>query len=502
MKFFRIPKAVLVFYLIIIVGLIVRVVYLSQIRSLWGDEAANFFHAKEPLSMLIKGDYSGFATHPPLSFIIFKFWTLISNDEKWLRLLGTTTSILSIFVVSAIAKELFPKNKYLPVIIAFLFAFSTYQIRSGSEFRYVNLYLFFSGLCLYFFIRAITNKSSVIYCCIFGILALFTDYSFFWLWISIVFYALFLLAKKLKGSAIQVPLSKVFICIVVPVAAFLPWLPKFLNSLNFSLFSGYISRPQFIDIPALLLSYLVAFPTRNGISADAYHWWQPIRYVVGNDYIAKLLYLILSNTLLVAGLSKLMYHNKNNSLRFMKVIIILPVILSFAVSQKNPIFVDYNLQIVSIGVMIILAAFICEHKKIGACILIIYTILNLLSLKVLFQHETVMEEWKSVVSNARNTLDVDKALILIYPNVNIFPIKYYLLQYNLNDQVSLLDLDNNDIEKDVHMKQLLTMNYQKVCLVTYKDMNSYARKIFDFLSTRYTNTDAFISRGIYLGCFQ
>src|SRR3989338_9875740 len=176
MKSINIPKSEHVFFLIIFIGLLIRILYVSQIRSIWGDEAANFFHAKEPLSMLIKGDYFGFASHPPLSFIIFKFWTLISNDEKWLRLLGTITSILSIFVVGAITKELFPKKKYILVILAFIFAISTYQIRLGAELRYVNLCFLFLSACLYFFLRVISGKSSVLYSCIFGILAMFTDY--------------------------------------------------------------------------------------------------------------------------------------------------------------------------------------------------------------------------------------------------------------------------------------------------------------------------------------
>lgn len=187
-------------FLILILGLILRLISLNQ--SLWLDEATTALVAKMPLTdfftKFMPGDF-----HPPLYYLAIRgWWLVVGGSEIALRIPSVFFGILTIYAIYLIAKQL--KIKW-PIVPALFLATSGLHIYYSQEARMYAMATFLVTLAVYFYITKKWKLFAVILPTIF-----LTDY------LSILIFPVLYLHKR----------SKKFLLASIPFfITFLAWLP-------------------------------------------------------------------------------------------------------------------------------------------------------------------------------------------------------------------------------------------------------------------------------------
>ncbi|MEK7188859.1 MAG: glycosyltransferase family 39 protein [Patescibacteria group bacterium] len=156
-------------FLILVLGLVLRLISLDQ--SFWLDEATSGivvrnFSFWEIISKFSPGDF-----HPPLYYLLLKFWSLVfGTSEIGLRLFSVLAGILTIWMVFKIAKELNPSTSLrmvsqsnhwkFPELAAILLATSGLHLYYSQEARMYSLATFFVSLSFFLFVKTL-EKSRV-----------------------------------------------------------------------------------------------------------------------------------------------------------------------------------------------------------------------------------------------------------------------------------------------------------------------------------------------------
>ena len=142
-------------------------------KSLWLDEACSVYLAKLPLfdmlSQIIKTDI-----HPPLYNLLLHFWIVPSTSEWYVHLLSALFSIITVWIVFLIGKNLFSAK--VGIIACFITSISSYQIYYAQEARLYALITLLCTLSFLIFINALRTHNAKIWIllCLINILALYT----------------------------------------------------------------------------------------------------------------------------------------------------------------------------------------------------------------------------------------------------------------------------------------------------------------------------------------
>lgn len=149
---------ILLFFLIFIVGFILRLWHSVKIQGLWYDEAYSFYVAKESFPMgilhrLFSEDY-----HAPLYYFILHFWMdIFGKGDFVLRFFSVISGGLSIVAAYFCGKELVSRRT--GIIASSLFAVNSLLIYYSQEVRFYSLSVLFATLALLFLIK-LKNKPS------------------------------------------------------------------------------------------------------------------------------------------------------------------------------------------------------------------------------------------------------------------------------------------------------------------------------------------------------
>src|SRR3989344_7456352 len=130
-----------ILFLLIIVAAILRIVGSLTAKSLYYDEVVVWEVSNLSWFEILNGSYYPFRFHPPLFYLLIKFWGLVSQDEIWLRLPSVGASILTTYFLFRVVKKILNHNT--AYFSAFLFATSTFHIFWSNQLRvYPILFLF------------------------------------------------------------------------------------------------------------------------------------------------------------------------------------------------------------------------------------------------------------------------------------------------------------------------------------------------------------------------
>ena len=379
-----------------------------------------------------------------------------------MRLPSVLESVLTLVFIYKIARILF-KNTRSALLAGFLFAVSTYNVRLAGEMRYTNLVLLFETVSLYYFIKIIKNgtkktidlKSYLIFI-ISSFLGVISNYSFFWLFSAVFFYFIVevLILKKEKISNIQILFT--FLSFVMVPVLFLPWMPKFFSALNFTLeiVNDWISKPGLVDLYRTFMTFSVAYPTKYTIDAPPGEWGP------------GLIYQILSSSMLILILFKLKNSVKRNIQLIPVILIAVPLLLSFAISQFHPVFIDYNLLPVLIGIILHISNLL-KNKLYNFSLIILYLILNVSSFRVLMKYEVNKEDWKQLYYYLTDKKLEFPSLVMIYPAFNQTVLDYYALSSDIKPTFELIGLENNAASENNNFNKLDSGFYNNICLLSY-----------------------------------
>lgn len=139
-------------FLIIIIGLLLRLINIDKPEGLWNDEYVSWYIASKPF---LDGFWNEVLKQCHMPFYYFYLKPFTSCNDIILRLTSVLPSLLSIPVMYFIGKEFSKKNAYICATLASILPFLIYY---SQEVRFYSLLFFFSTLSLFFTIKITTNQ--------------------------------------------------------------------------------------------------------------------------------------------------------------------------------------------------------------------------------------------------------------------------------------------------------------------------------------------------------
>ena len=137
-------------YIILIVGLIVRLLFIDKPDGLWNDEYISWMISQKPL-------FNGFVNsvaaqcHMPFYYLYLKFMTkLFGNSDTLLRLTSVLPGVISIYVMYLIGKL---KSEKCGILCAGFCAISSFLIYYSQEVRFYSLLFLFSAISLLYTLK-------------------------------------------------------------------------------------------------------------------------------------------------------------------------------------------------------------------------------------------------------------------------------------------------------------------------------------------------------------
>jgi len=167
-------KKIFILFLILLLGLCLRLYNLGG-PSLWLDEAYTGYRVQLPFEEMM--DIVDERPTPPLHYIVlFYFAKITGYSEFWLRFPSFVFSLLTIFAMYLLGKELYGQKTGL--LAAFLISFSPYAINYGREARTYAMLWFFGTMSYVHFLRFCKNKDikQLIIMTVYNILVMYSHY--------------------------------------------------------------------------------------------------------------------------------------------------------------------------------------------------------------------------------------------------------------------------------------------------------------------------------------
>lgn len=162
-------------WVIIIIGLLIRLRQYVANRSLWIDEAALALNIlklnyKELLSPLFNGQAA-----PPFFLLLTKLFTEIAgNNEFVLRFIPFVSGIIALILFYPLARN-FLSKKSVPLAVV-MFAFSSSAIYYSTEFKQYSLDLIFSVIILLSAIKVTRSNYTIKDCIILGMIGVLSTW--------------------------------------------------------------------------------------------------------------------------------------------------------------------------------------------------------------------------------------------------------------------------------------------------------------------------------------
>ena len=136
---------------ILVLGTVLRLIFIDKPDGLWNDEYVSWFVASFPFGKDFANAIAA-QCHMPFYYLYLKFFIhFYGNSDLMLRLTSVFPGVLSIFAMYAVGKEL--KDEQLGVLCAALTALSSFNIYFSQEVRFYAILFLFSALSLLFTIK-------------------------------------------------------------------------------------------------------------------------------------------------------------------------------------------------------------------------------------------------------------------------------------------------------------------------------------------------------------
>lgn len=409
-EFINLNKNKLLFILIMLLGLMLRILFIDS-REITYDDAFSYFLSRQPLPVIIGGTAAD--TMPPLYYFLLHFWMEISKSLWFLRLLNVIINLATIIFVHLISKELF--NEKAALISVFFFAISPFQIYHSQELRMYSLLLLGQVGFFYSVLKIILIKSKK---------------KNIWLFLSVVFGAITMYSHNLGIVGLmsinvlllfrrkwKIIRNFVFIQLAVVILT-LPWLyylPQQINKVQ----SAFWTQPP--GILEVIQSFLTLFA------------FLPMPVIS----IAVVLVIILQIfVILIINIIKSRDETKFLLFLFFLVPPILLIIMSYIV---YPVFVPRIFIVSTIWMFILLAILINETwvRGLGKINFVLFSLACVISLVYFYQFNTFpRSQFRNLASTIQSI--VSNGTPVIHDNkLSFFPTMFYHesnFQFYLQDE--------------------------------------------------------------------
>ena len=365
--------------LIILIGLLARIIKIDQ--SLWLDEAIGALAVKKFTYMGLINDFMPIDNHSPLYYLLLKFSTsLFGYSELGIRMLGVTSSLLSIFLTYKLTLVL-SKNKNLSLFSALILSTSQFNIYYSQEARMYSITPLFCVASVYFLTKFIEkpNINSWLGISVSTSCLIFSDYVPIFFLPVYFFYPLFFKIKNIKKF-------------------YLTFITAFIPLLTLSAFWYPIFAKQLIN-GRLFLTILPEWKSIAG-GASLKNLSQVWTKFTGGriTFESKKLYLLY--TIIISSIYIPILFKSFSKAKKVIFLIICPVILTYLVSIFFPAFIYFRFSYLYPLFAIVLAYGLFEVKnELSNLVFIVFIFANLLSLGIYyFDANQQREDWRSAIS--------------------------------------------------------------------------------------------------------
>lgn len=345
-------------FLIIILGIALRLIFINKPDGLWNDEYISWIIAATPFS-------DGFINavksqcHMPFYYLYLKFFmTFFGQSDLLLRLTSVLAGVLSIPIMYFVGKE---KDENTGLTCAGFSAISSFLIYYSQEVRIYAILFLFSALSLLYTIKCIKNpnKQNFILYVISNFLILFTHTIGF----VFVFFNLIILSINLFKQFKKV-ITTVWVSIFAGGILLTPLIFKIFTTKSFSQWWGHFSISK---IGFLFTDYFSPVLTNLTNAPDNFL------------YAPKLaLFMILPAIIAIGCIIKALYKNKINIQLFLLFISTITILIIASLIGKLVFITKYSIEIYPI--LIYLASFginSINNKILKNSLIIVYCLISI-----------------------------------------------------------------------------------------------------------------------------
>lgn len=312
-------------FLIIILGIALRLIFINKPDGLWNDEYISWMIAATPFS-------NGFINamksqcHMPFYYLYLKFFmTLFGQSDLLLRLTSVFAGVLSIPVMYFIGKE---NDENTGITCASITAISSFLIYYSQEVRLYSVLFLFSALSLLYTIKCIKNpiKKNFILYAISNFLILFTHTIGF----VFVFFNLIILSINLYKQFKKV-ITTVWVSIFTGGILLTPLVYKIFTTKSFSQWWGHFSISK---IGFLFTDYFSPVLTNLTNAPDKFL------------YAPKLaLFMLIPTIIAISCIIKALYKNKINIQLFLLFISTIIILIIASLTGKLVFITKYSIEV-------------------------------------------------------------------------------------------------------------------------------------------------------------
>lgn len=344
-------------FLIIILGIALRLIFINKPDGLWNDEYISWMIAATPFS-------GGFINavksqcHMPFYYLYLKFFmALFGQSDLLLRLTSVFAGVLSIPIMYFVGKE---KDENTGITCASITAISSFLIYYSQEVRLYAILFLFSALSLLYTIKCIKNpnKQNFILYAISNFFILFTHTIGF----VYVFFNLIILSINLYKQLKKVIIT-VWLTIFTGGILLTPLIFKIFTTKSFSQWWGHFTISK---IGFLFTDYFSPVLTNLTNAPDKFL------------YAPKLaLFIIIPTIIAIVCIIKSLYKNKINIQLFLLFISTITILIIASLTGKLVFITKYSMEIYPI--LIYLASFgvnSINNKIIKNSLIIVYCLIS------------------------------------------------------------------------------------------------------------------------------
>jgi len=318
-----------ILWLIFLLGISIRLYNLGS-HNLWFDEIASFVYSNRLSSCQLLFHTSHGCN---LYYILLKPWVMcFGSSEFSLRFLSMMFGSFSVLLIYRLGKELF--NIKSGLLSAFILSISPIHIWYSQEARAYSLLIFLIMLIVYIYILALKKNKLYLWMSFVGlsILGLTTDSMSLFI---IILTGMLFFPEKRKSLLVHYVVSLIFVAV-----AFLLFFPALSYRISGIINNYWIPKPH-------LDSVVITFENFN-VGYNATLW-------------IYLFTFIIFSLLFILGI-KCWWQEKRKELISLISFLFIPIIFTYLISQRMPIYLDRQLMLFSPFYYIIIAAGLARIK--------------------------------------------------------------------------------------------------------------------------------------------
>lgn len=353
-------KHALGIFVITLLGLILRVLYINKPDGLWNDEYISWMIASRPM---LDGFWAGIKSqcHMPVYYLYLKsFMAMFGQSDLLLRLTSVLCGTLSIIAMYFTGLE---KDRKTGLIAALFTAISSFLIYYSQEVRFYSLLFLFSALSLLFTIRLVkkTNLTNLICLIIANLLVIFTHTIGF---VYVFFNLVYLSIKLFKNY--RKTIIAIWCCGAVSVLAAAPLVLKIFTTTSFS---QWWSSFSFSNLGFLITDYFSPVLT-NLVSAPENFFY--------NLNAGFIMFAIIPALIASVWIIFSLKGNKDNILLFSSAAGVIIILTLAALCGKLVFITKYSIEIYPMLILLAASgACLIKNKILGNVLVVLFCLIHI-----------------------------------------------------------------------------------------------------------------------------